>query len=61
MLAEAQHGVKQKLLRWYWGGSLTFHDGPSLDLFIPAKGGNIWMIQTNPDNVFQGTATKMSH
>ncbi len=42
-------------------GSLTFTGGPSFDLFIPAKGGDIWMIQTNPTNVFQGTATKVSH
>jgi len=42
-------------------GSLTFTGGPSFDLFIPTKGGDIRMIQTNPNNVFQGTATKVSH
>ena len=34
--------------------------GPNFDLFIPPKGEDIWMIQTNPNNVFQGTATKVS-
>jgi hypothetical protein len=41
-------------------GSLTFTGGPSFDLFFPPKGQEIWMIQTNPNNVFQGTATKVS-
>jgi hypothetical protein len=41
-------------------GSLTFTGGPSFDLFIRAKGADIWMIQTNPANVLQGTATKVS-
>ena len=41
-------------------GSLTFTDGPSFDLFIPQKGEAIRMIQTNPNNVFQGMATKVS-
>jgi hypothetical protein len=42
-------------------GTITFTNGPSFDLFFGAKGDVIWMIQTNPNNVFQGTATKVSH
>jgi hypothetical protein len=43
-------------------GSLTFGTtGPHFDLFIPTKGKPIWMIQTDTGNVFQGTATKVSH
>ena len=42
-------------------GSLAFSaGGPNFDLFIPPKGEEIWMIQTNPNNVFQGTATKVA-
>jgi hypothetical protein len=41
-------------------GSLTFTGGPSFDLFFPVKATDIWMIQTNPTNVFQGTVTKLS-
>jgi hypothetical protein len=41
-------------------GSLTFTGGPTFDLFIPTKGKQIWLIQTNEGNVFQGTATKVS-
>jgi hypothetical protein len=42
-------------------GSLTFTGGPSFDLFFPTKGKQIWLIQTNEGNVFQGTATKVFH
>jgi hypothetical protein len=41
-------------------GTITFDSGPSFDIFISPKGEKIWMIQTNPDNVFQGTATRVS-
>ena len=40
--------------------TLVFLNGPSFDLFIPPKGEDIWMIQTNTNNVFQGTASKVS-
>ena len=42
-------------------GTLTFTGGPSFDLFFVAKGDNVWMIQTNPNNVLQGKLTKVSH
>ena len=41
-------------------GTLTFTDGPSFDLFIPLNGEKIRMIQTNPNNVFEGTVTKIA-
>jgi hypothetical protein len=41
-------------------GTISFDGGPSLDIFISPKGEKIWMIQTNPDTVFQGTATRIS-
>jgi len=42
-------------------GTLAFSArGPNFDLFIPPKVEDIWMIQTNPNNVFQGTATKVA-
>lgn len=41
-------------------GSLTFTGGPSFDLFVAPKGDDVWMIQTNANNVFQGTVTKVS-
>jgi hypothetical protein len=42
-------------------GTLTFAGGPSFDLFFVPKGDDVWMIQTNPNNVFQGRVTKVSH
>ena len=41
-------------------GTLTFTGGPSFDLFFVPKGDDVWMIQTNPNNVLQGKATKAS-
>jgi hypothetical protein len=43
-------------------GTLTFLPaGPHFDLFIPLSGQDIWMIQTDANNVFQGTATKLAN
>ena len=42
-------------------GTLTFlPSGPHFNLFIPPKAAEIWMIQTDANNVFQGTATRVS-
>jgi len=41
-------------------GTIEFLNGPSFDIFISPKGDKVWMIQTNPDTVFQGTATRIS-
>ena len=40
-------------------GSLTFSTGPAFDFFV-AKRSKLQMIQTNPNNVFQGTAERLS-
>jgi hypothetical protein len=34
--------------------------GPSFDIFIEPTGKQGWMIQTNPNTVFQGTITRLS-
>jgi hypothetical protein len=41
-------------------GTIAFTGGPSFDIFISPKGERLWMIQTNPDTVFQGMATRIS-
>jgi len=41
-------------------GTIAFLNGPSFDIFISPKGEMLWMIQTNPNTVFQGTATRIS-
>lgn len=40
-------------------GTITFN-GPTFDVFISRHGDTILMIQTNPNTVFQGTATRLS-
>jgi hypothetical protein len=39
-------------------GTISFTAGPSFDIFISQRGHMIWMVQTNPNTVLQGTATK---
>jgi len=41
-------------------GTLSFTNGPSFTLAIDPKGDEFWMIQTNPNNVFQGIAKRVS-
>lgn len=41
-------------------GTIAFAGGPSFDTFISPNGETLWMIQTNPDTVFQGKATRIS-
>jgi len=41
-------------------GTLTFTGGPAFDIFASPKGEDVWMIQTNPNNVFQGNVTRIS-
>ena len=40
-------------------GTITF-DGPAFDMFTAPRGKQLWLIQTNPNNVFQGSATRTS-
>jgi hypothetical protein len=42
-------------------GTLVFSGGPSFDIHIAPHGETVWMIQTNPNTVFQGRATRLSH
>jgi hypothetical protein len=41
-------------------GTLQFTPGPSFDIFVAPRGRELWMIQTNPANVFQGHVKKVS-
>ena len=41
-------------------GTLTFTGGASFDIFVEhGDGKQLWMIQTNANTVFEGTATKV--
>lgn len=41
-------------------GTITF-DGPTFDIFVAPRGNQLWLIQTNSNNVFEGSATRTSH
>jgi hypothetical protein len=41
-------------------GTITFGvPGPTFDVFFSPRAEKLWMIQTNPNTVFQGTATRL--
>ena len=40
-------------------GTITF-DGPTFDMFLSPRGDQLWLIQTNPNNVFAGSAKRTS-
>jgi hypothetical protein len=40
-------------------GTLTFTGIASFDIFVEADGKQVWMMETDPNTVFQGTATKV--
>ena len=42
-------------------GTLVFSGGPSFDIVVSSDGDTVWMFQTNPNTVFQGTATRFHH
>jgi hypothetical protein len=39
-------------------GTLVFVGGPSFDIVVARNGQTVWMFQTNPNTVFEGTATR---
>jgi hypothetical protein len=41
-------------------GTLTFTGGPSFDIYLAPSGNTGWMIQINPNTVFQGTVTRVA-
>jgi hypothetical protein len=42
-------------------GTLTFlPSGPNFNMFAMPRGEDLWMIQTNPGNIFQGNVTKIA-
>ncbi len=41
-------------------GTMTFSSGPSFNIFTNRQGAKIWMIQTNPNTVMEGTAARIA-
>jgi hypothetical protein len=42
-------------------GWIAFAGGPTFDLFMAPRARDGWMIQTNPNTVFQGRVVQVSH
>ena len=43
-------------------GTLAFlPSGPNFNIFATPRGEDLWMVQTNPGNIFQGSVTKMAN
>ena len=40
-------------------GTLQFTPGPSFNIFVAPRGDEFWMIQTTPNNVFQGNVKRL--
>jgi hypothetical protein len=40
-------------------GTLVFSSGQTYDIVVALDGTTVWMFQTNPNTVFQGTATRL--
>lgn len=51
-------GVGDYTLEETCRGTIVFTSGPSFDIVVTPGGRTVWMIQTNPNTVFQGTATR---
>jgi len=41
-------------------GRLDFTPGPSFKVVVAPKGDELWMIQTNPNNVLQGSTIRLA-
>jgi hypothetical protein len=41
-------------------GTVNFTGGQSFAIYVSPSGDTGWMIQTNPNTVFQGTVTRVS-
>ncbi len=40
-------------------GTLNFTNGPSFNIYVRPSGKSLWMIETDPNTVFEGTAVKV--
>ncbi len=40
-------------------GTISFTNGPAFNIYVRPNGNSLWMIQTDPNTVLQGTASKV--
>ena len=59
VIIRSLHSVGTYTVEDNCSGTVTFN-GPTYDMFLSKDGDDISMIQTNPNTVFQGLATRTS-
>lgn len=59
LIIRSVHSVGTYTVEDNCSGTITFN-GPTYDIFLSKDGDDISMIQTNPNTVFQGLATRRS-
>ena len=59
VIIRSLHSVGTYTVEENCSGTITFN-GPTYDMFLSKDGDDISMIQTNPNTVFQGLATRTS-
>ena len=59
LIIRSLHSVGTYAVEDNCSGTITFN-GPTYDIFVTKDGDDISMIQTNPNTVFQGLATRTS-
>jgi hypothetical protein len=59
VIGRSAPGIRTYTVENDCSGTILF-DGPAFDIFTSPDAEVIWMIQTNPNSVFQGTATRTS-
>ena len=59
VIIRSLHSVGTYTVEDNCSGTITFN-GPTYDMFLSKDGDDISMIQTNPNTVFQGLATRTS-
>jgi hypothetical protein len=57
VIVRSVHGTGTYTVADDCSGTILFA-GPTFDIFLSPDGDTIWMIQNNPNTVFQGTATR---
>ena len=59
VIVRSVHGIGTYTVEDDCSGTILFA-GPAFDIFVSPDAEQVWMIQNNPNTVFQGTATRTS-
>ena len=60
VIARSLPGVGSYAIADDCAGTIAFEGGPAFDIFVAPRGNQLWLIQTNPNSVFEGSAIRTS-